>query len=342
MASQLFHLLEKWQENKDNYEWVLGVVYKTEGSSYRKTGAMMLFNSLGQQFGMLSGGCIEGDILIHAKACMSSNKPSLLTYDGSDEDDLSFQLGIGCGGKVHILLQAINQQNDYLSLLAVYQALAKRKSGTYFQEISASSTQAYFTEQTDATQTKPSVKPVLIEKNNQQWLSTPIKPVPHLLVIGGGVDARPVVDIASTLGWTVSLWDPRAANARKNYFTAADTILKGSVESVGEFARNKLVDAVILMSHSVSLDAACLSVLQQETISYMALLGPTHRKNQVLDVAKLKEEALTVTLSGPAGLDLGDEYPESIALSIISECQASLNKKTATSISGVLNKFMSC
>ena len=342
MANQLFHLLEKWQKNKDNYQWVLGVVYKTEGSSYRKTGAMMLFNSLGQQFGMLSGGCIEGDILIHAKACMSSNKPKLLTYDGTDEDDLSFQLGIGCGGKVHILLQAINEHNDYLSLLAVYQALLKRKSGTYFQQISTTSSQAYFTEQTDALQITQSVKPEIIEMNKQQWLSTPIMPVPHLLVIGGGLDARPIVDIASTLGWTVSLWDPRPANARKSYFAAADIIFKGSVESVGEYAQLNLVNAVILMSHSVSLDAACLAVLQQETINYMGLLGPSRRKKQVLEIAELEEEYLTVPLVGPAGLDLGDEFPESIALSIISECQASLNKKPATSISGVLNKFMSC
>jgi len=342
MASQLFHLLEKWQENKDNYQWVLGVVYKTEGSSYRKTGAMMLFNSLGQQFGMLSGGCIEGDILIHAKACMSSNTPKLLTYDGSDEDDLSFQLGIGCGGKVHILLQAINQENDYLSLLAVYQALINRKSGTYFQQISATSSQAYFTEQTDVSQITQSLKPKIIERYKQQWLSTPIKPVPHLLVVGGGLDARPIVEFASTLGWAVSLWDPRPANARKVYFPSADTILKGSVESVGEYAQTNLVDAVILMSHSVSLDAACLAVLQKETINYMALLGPLHRKEQVLEMAKLDGTALTVPLAGPAGLDLGDEFPESIALSIISECQASLNRKSATSISGVLNKFMSC
>ena len=60
------------------------------------------------------------------------------------------------------------------------------------------------------------------------------------------------------------------------------------------------------------------------------------RKNQVLDLASLTEEQLSIPLASPAGLDLGDEYPESIALSILAECHASLNNKTAASLSRVL------
>ena len=47
MQTQLLHLLNHWHSARDTHEWVLGVVYKTEGSCYRRAGAMMLFNSLG-------------------------------------------------------------------------------------------------------------------------------------------------------------------------------------------------------------------------------------------------------------------------------------------------------
>ena len=52
----------------------------------------MLFNSLGQQFGLLSGGCLESDIQRYAKEVMASGQPTTICYDGSDEDDISFQL----------------------------------------------------------------------------------------------------------------------------------------------------------------------------------------------------------------------------------------------------------
>ena len=63
----------------------------------------MLINGYGQHFGLLSGGCLEADILRRARRVMQRGETELLVYDGSDEDDWSFRLGIGCGGKVFIM-----------------------------------------------------------------------------------------------------------------------------------------------------------------------------------------------------------------------------------------------
>ena len=335
MQTQLLHLLNHWQGARDAHEWVLGVVYKTEGSCYRRAGAMMLFNSLGQQFGLLSGGCLESDILRHAKFAMMTGKGIKLSYDGSDDGDLSFQLGIGCGGTVHILLQPINSGNHYLSLDKVREALAHRQSGEYRQLISSSSIEAHFI-QSDPKEDKPSAE--LLEKPTGLWLSTLVKPLPHLLVVGGGMDAQPVVAMAAQLGWEVSLWDPRPANGRREHFPLAKNVLSNSVETLTEYAIDNSVDAAILMSHSLSIDSASLKALNDTSLSYIALLGPTHRKDQVLDLAGLTEASLSIPLASPAGLDLGDEYPESIALSILAECHASLNNKTAISFSSILSE----
>ena len=74
MANQLLYVLTQWHPYRDACEWVLGTVYKTEGPCYRKSGAMMLFNGRGQQFGMLSGGCLEADIQRYARHVMLSGK----------------------------------------------------------------------------------------------------------------------------------------------------------------------------------------------------------------------------------------------------------------------------
>ena len=233
MANQLSNLLAEWYPNRDSCDWVLGTVYKTEGPCYRKAGAMMLFNSFGQQFGMLSGGCLESDIQVHARRVMQTGKPVTLCYDGSDEDDLSFQLGIGCGGTVYIMLTPVHADNGYQCLDQLREALIKRESGQYIQPIpggATSSARAEYVAKAVSSDRKPQAW--IQNKTGTDYLITPVTPDPHLLVVGGGIDARPVVSMAKQLGWTVSVWDPRPANARKEFFMDADLLLRDPVESL--------------------------------------------------------------------------------------------------------------
>lgn len=337
MANQMSHLLSHWHPLRDQLEWVLGTVYKTEGPCYRKAGAMMLFNSLGQQFGMLSGGCLESDIQTHARRVMQTGQPVTLCYDGSDEDDLSFQLGIGCGGTVHIQLQPIRKQDEYLQLDKLLSALQKRQAGWFYQPIhSAGQPVSISGRFIVAEQTEVTAGSELLEENAVLWLKVAIQPEPHLLVVGGGVDARPVASIASKLGWRVSLWDPRPANGRREFFLDVDYIVEADVSELGQWAHAHNVNCAVLMAHNIGLDAAALAQLQPLNLEYMALLGPFSRRQKVLDAVGLEASVLANCLAGPAGLSLGGELPESIALSILSECHAKLNKHQAESISGVL------
>jgi xanthine dehydrogenase accessory factor len=305
---------------------------------------MMLFSSQGQQLGMLSGGCLESDIGVNARKVMQTGKPMLVCYDGSDEDDLSFHLGIGCGGTIYIMLQQISLKNDYLSLTQVYQALQQRVSGFYYQAVIGKETDAsaYFQPEriSDIAATATLVSSPLANTSNSEasWLATPIVPEPHLLVVGGGIDARPLVNMAEQLGWKISLWDPRPANARKEYFSNVDHIIKGEANVLSTFAIEEDVNVAILMSHSVEIDAQALKALAPTNIQYLALLGPNNRKQQVINQAGVEEQSLPFTFAGPAGLDIGGTLPESIALSILAECHASLFNKSAQSISRVLTK----
>jgi len=332
VSNQLSQLLQQWYPRRDSTEWLLGTVSKTEGPCYRKAGAMMLFDGLGQQFGLLSGGCLESDIQTHARKVMQTGQSTVLCYDGSDEDDVSFQLGIGCGGTVHILLQLVNRDNGYHCLDRVLQSLADRNSGVYRQFLPSvgsdtgglvddgSSQASSIFEQCDGGE-----KTQLKSENGISCFTIVVNPEPHLLVVGGGVDARPVVSIAKELGWAISLCDPRPANARVDVFGQAPTIIRELDETLAGYCVKQKVDAVIVMTHNVEMDATAIGILHQVPgVKYMALLGPATRKAKVLDVANVKEQDMVVSLSGPAGFDIGGDLPESIALSMLAECHETL------------------
>ena len=339
MSNHLTALLDQWRERRDQCQWVLGTVYDTRGPSYRKAGAMMLFNDLGEMFGLLSGGCLEGDIQHHAKVVMASGEARTLVYDGSDEDDIAYQLGIGCGGTVYILLQPVNAANHYLCLDKLDAMLQSQSRGHYYQQIpqhSRESRNYLFA----AGESIPVALPVhddcqqarLHTSPGNQWLVTPVLPAPELLIVGGGVDARPVAAMAAQQGWRVRVCDPRPANGRRHYFPDACQLLNCRPAQLAQQAFFGRLDAVVVMSHNLALDAEAIATVQPLALKYLGLLGPQSRKHRVLAMAGFAESTLTTPLCGPVGLDIGGELPESLALSIIAQCHAHLHGKAGRGV----------
>ncbi|HVC31408.1 MAG TPA: XdhC family protein, partial [Steroidobacteraceae bacterium] len=82
----------------------LGILAHTAGSTYRKPGAMLLITADGEYAGLISGGCLEGDLAERARAVIATGRASLVTYDLRNTDDLVWGLGLGCEGAMHILL----------------------------------------------------------------------------------------------------------------------------------------------------------------------------------------------------------------------------------------------
>lgn len=325
MTMQLSAMLSSWVLKRDNEDWVLGTVFKTEGSSYRKPGAMSLISSGGEQLGLLSGGCLEADIRLNARKVMASGIPVCIRYDGDDEDDLSYRLGIGCGGVVYVLLQLVNAENNYQGLLEIQANLTQRQSGRLRQHIPHPGMKSLPSEfAADAVLTRKRAKSVLQETQGETWLSSHITPAPHLLVAGGGIDAQPVVMLAKQLGWETTVWDPRPANARDEFFYMADYRLRCAVEELSGWTTDNAINAAMVMTHSVPMDAEALRALQGLNLDYVGLLGPQHRRQEVFEEAGIDDADFTPSVDGPAGFDIGGELPESIALSVLAKCHAAI------------------
>lgn len=335
MANHLKKLLEHWYPQRDALQWVLATIVHTEGSSYRKPGAMMMINSLGQYRGMLSGGCLESDIMRQARRCWEDGSSRIIQYDMREEEDLAWQLGIGCGGLVKILLQPVNLDNDYLKLAEVLNALAEQRGGEYHQSIQPHRPQAHWqlqperiTRQQRCARDKASTA--------TDSLVTHIMPPIHLAVFGGGLDAIPLVEMAATLGWTVTLVDPRPSYARATHFAGAHSILREPHSELLEQAWLNDIDAAILMNHNVELDASSLNLVMSSGCEYLGILGPRHRTERVLKHAGVTHSDIRQTLANPVGLRLGGELPEAIALSMLAEMHAFFEGSDGQSISQVL------
>ena len=104
-------------------------------------------------------------------------------------------------------------------------------------------------------------KSALHEADGENWLNSHITPAPHLLVAGGGIDAQPVVILANQLGWETTVWDPRPANARDEFFHMADHRLRCSAEELADQVQALSINAAMVMTHSVPMDAQTLEAL---------------------------------------------------------------------------------
>lgn len=321
MKNHIFHILEQWYPQRANKRWALAMITATEGSVYRKAGALMLISEHNDTLGMLSGGCLETDLQLQAQRVIATEQSRRVSYDASDEGSIAWQLGIGCGGVAHILIHPCSPENDYLGLATARDLLRAGRSCHYRLNPETAHAQVHSTEA--ATQ----------HNACGDSLTVVLRPPPHLLVFGAGVDILPIVNIAKELGWKTTLVDKRASHFKPQRFAPHTPLLNCAAAELDDQYR-RCVDAVIIASHSVAQDVEALSWVQGSDARYCGILGPAARRERVLHASGMSERDLRVPLAGPMGLALGGELPESIALSVLAECHAVLFGGTALPLSG--------
>lgn len=331
---------------------VLATVYETAGSTYSKAGAQMLITGDGCFQGMLSGGCLEGDLADRARAVAESGRLQTATYDLRHHGDELWGLGVGCDGIMSILLQPLFSDDEYEPFASMARSLAgdteqialtviESDSGdllpgssmvtlngaigfcdipdTFTEDLSK---ELYAARVSRRSQTVTCRSGAL----NAKVLITRLTPPPAILVLGAGLDAVPVVRYAVELGWRVTVQDHRPAYIKSGTFDGAE-----QVHCVPAAELYRIVDldryaAAIIMSHHLGSDRSYLQQLAKSDVEYIGLLGPASRRRRLLEDLGKTQESLAARVHGPAGLDLGGRGPASIALSIIAEMHQHLVK----------------
>lgn len=317
MHNHIQSVLAEWLPLREQHRWVLGVVTETQGSSYRKAGAMMLISELGQCLGLLSGGCLERALLAEAKRVLAFNRPRQITFDATQQADVAWQFGLGCGGRVTIRLYPLTPENDHMALAKVHASLLAGSALWLKLPLHNDMLQAEWTPFTfgDAT-------PSAHVAGDRLWV--PLQPQYRLVVFGAGVDVVPLARMVAALGWYLTLVDHRVGMTRPEDFPAGTEWLRLRADAPQVLSRLADAQAVMVMTHNIDLDASALQALRGMPLSYIGLLGPAHRKARVLASSGVAEHSLAVPIDGPMGIPLGGELPESVALSAVAQCHRAL------------------
>jgi len=321
---------------------VLATVFETAGSTYSKAGAQMLITDDGKFQGMLSGGCLEGDLAERARLVLESGLPQSVTYDLGSNDEELWGLGVGCDGLMKIFLQPLQTKTGYepfATMVNVFGGDNEQVAATVIDStidaLPAGATMVVVDgeqvfnnienefEQSisvlvDATlQTRTSAShEIATNSGNATILLSLLQPPPNILVLGAGLDAEPVVRFAQELGWRVTVQDHRPGYIEAGSFAGAELhcVPVHEVSSTLEFERYA---AVIVMSHHLASDRQYLSQLAESRIPYIGLLGPIERRRRLMEDLGEASANLQDRLHGPAGIDIGGRGPASIALSIV-------------------------
>src|SRR5262245_49616875 len=106
---------------------VLATVYETVGSTYSKPGHRILIAADGDYRGLVSGGCLEGDLSERARAVLAADRAAPVTYDLRDAADEVFGLGIGCNGLLRVFLPPLLPGRQYEPFASIASALVGRE-----------------------------------------------------------------------------------------------------------------------------------------------------------------------------------------------------------------------
>jgi xanthine/CO dehydrogenase XdhC/CoxF family maturation factor len=315
---------------------VLGVVLETSGSTYRKPGALMLIAEDGQYSGLLSGGCLEGDLREHADSVRKSGQPRVISYDLRGPDDLLWGLGVGCEGAMSILLTRVAASNDWQPLAHLTSELAVHRPtavGIVVESQRAGSPPGtVLLLNGSATTTAQQSLAAAVSARRVGWVDAgdpgiklfalPLALPPRVLLLGAGPDTVPIVDFAARLGWKVTLVDHRPAYAKADYFPAAERVVHSRPDEFASKVDLTAYTAAVVMSHHLPSDLEYLRVLAGSDIPYVGLLGPAIRREKLLGDLGDVAARLRPRLRAPVGLAIGGRAPESIALAIVSEIHA--------------------
>ncbi|MDV6374201.1 XdhC family protein [Deinococcus arenicola] len=316
----------------------IATVVGVQGSAYRREGTRMLVLDDGTQVCMLSGGCLEAEVVEVALEVIRTGTPTVTHYDLSE--DATWGLGIGCGGSVDVRVERVDRDAPVMGawlsalekgelaalamplkgegrLLITLDGVKGDLSPAPLRDfaIQAARERLKQLEPRAVTLAAPDGTPVFID------ISTP---PPVLVLYGAGHDAMPLARGAHDLGYEVHVIDPRGAYLTPGRFPGA--ILHDlAPEELGQFTPPPRAN-LLIMNHHLDRDRICLHHALNSGAAYVGVLGPLSRAQGLLD--ELEAEDVTFTdaersrLRAPVGLRLGAEAPEEVALSILAELMA--------------------
>ncbi|MGH2463595.1 MAG: XdhC family protein [Candidatus Limnocylindria bacterium] len=295
----------------EGQEAALATVVRVEGSAPRDLGAKLAVSADGRMAGSVSGGCVEGDVVAHARAALRKGEATVRRYGISDEQGL--EVGLMCGGTIEVLIEPV--RGSAASLIELFTALiAAGKPAA--REIGITGPELGTRRVLDGHQavTAPAPSDAIYDR---------ALPAPRVWIVGAGHIAEHVAAYATRAGFAPLVVDPRRLFAQQPRLEGLEVIADWPDRAFAEHGL-RADDAVVVLSHDPKIDEPALMAALGADIGYVGAIGSQRAqadRRSRLRAAGVDDAALG-RLHAPIGLDLGGREPAEIGLAIVAELVA--------------------
>lgn len=319
-----------------NQQTVVATVVDLDGSSYRGPGVRMLLTQEGEMVGAVSGGCVEKEVFLRAESVFKTGVSKVITYDG--------RYRLGCEGLLYILIEPIQiSLKDFNEIKRSIENRTTVNIRSYFKlEEDAQGNFGSIITFEDRQNFSFSRAFSPAKQEELHCFDQLLKPLFRLTIVGGEHDAAKLCSMASLLGWEVEVVTSINNSKSLQDFPGASKLLCETPDSIS-FDYLDWESAVVLMTHNYAQDLKFLLKLRNAKYAYIGILGSAKRRDKLQHelfefMEDLSEDFLD-DIHSPAGLNLGAETPEEIALSILAEILAVTRNKEPFSLKTVRGKI---
>jgi len=299
----------------------LATVVQTWGSAPRRVGAQLAIGADGRIEGSVSGGCVEGAVIVEALEALDEGNHRILEFGVSDDD--AFAVGLACGGTIRILVEPVGAAISEQMLAELVAARKTRTALAYEVNTETSVRRLVRDEYADRMRMDRSG----FEEDGVTFVAVHNPPL-RLIVVGAVHIAQALVPMARIAGYDPALIDPRDAFGSEARFPGETILQDWPDEAVAQLGLDPRT-ALVLLTHDPKLDDPALEAALGADVFYIGALGSTrtHAKRVERMMAAGFTSDQIGRIHGPVGLDIGAAGPAEIAVSILAQMTAVLRGK---------------
>ncbi|MGV6805490.1 MAG: XdhC family protein [Ruegeria sp.] len=306
---------------RDGRGAALATVVETWGSAPRRVGAQLVVGGDGRIEGSVSGGCVEGAVIVEALEAMDEGEARLLEFGVSDED--AFAVGLACGGTIRVLVEPVGSVLPEPMLAELVARRARREPLAYEVNVET----GHRALRRNAYPERLRMDRSGFEEDGQTFVAVHNPPL-RLIIVGAVHIAQALVPMARIAGYDPIVNDPREAFAAQSRFPGETLITDWPDEAVANIGLDART-AVVLLTHDPKLDDPALQAALSSDVFYIGALGSTRTHSKRVDRMKSAgfSDTAIARIHGPIGLDIGAAGPAEIAVAIIAQMTAVLRGK---------------
>ncbi|AKS45832.1 xanthine dehydrogenase accessory factor [Octadecabacter temperatus] len=299
---------------------VLATVVETWGSAPRPAGSQLAIRADGHMEGSVSGGCVEGAVIVEAMDALNDGKQRLLDFGVSDDE--AFAVGLACGGRIRVLVEPVG---GALPVDVLTKLVATREASESIAYVADLHGEARSLVGCGSYPDRFRLDRSGVEEDGQTFVAVHNPPL-RMIIVGGVHIAQHLAPMARACGYDVTLVDPRtsfASPARFPDVTIIEEWPDAALEQLGLDART----AVVTLTHDPKLDDPAIMTALRSDVFYLGCLGST--RTHAKRVTRLNDAGFSDELeriNAPVGLDIGGRSVAEIAVSIIAQVTQALRQ----------------